>query len=327
MSIQIRQIVIWGHKLHSHTHSYIHNGFYLGFQYLGYRVYWFDDNDDVSGVDFSGSLFLTEHQVNKKIPCLANCLYLSHYVDPGDYPGVPIENIILLKVSKRDMYEADKDNHNPDFRYIELPYGQKYEYYSSIGGYHCFYTYWATDLLPPQIDTNIERVRSSVGTEGIRPVYFIGHMTGIWRKFAQLCMQNGIPFYNYGATFDPSSTRNISIEQNIELVQQSLIAPALQDLGQIQNCYIPCRIFKNISYGKMGLTNNGFVQDLFDGRLIYSEDLVSLIRLGIDFEMGGGHKTAGVVCGLMEYVRDHHTYLNRIHTLQNLIKEYTGFIL
>ena len=30
---------------------------------------------------------------------------------------------------------------------------------------------------------------------------------------------------------------------------------------------------------------------------------------------------------LMEYVRDHHTYLNRIKTIKCFIKDYTNFIL
>ena len=34
--MKITQIVIWGHKLHSHTHSYIHNGFYIAFQKMGF---------------------------------------------------------------------------------------------------------------------------------------------------------------------------------------------------------------------------------------------------------------------------------------------------
>jgi Lrp/AsnC family transcriptional regulator for asnA, asnC and gidA len=34
----IKKVVIWGHKLHSHTHSYIHNGFYIAFKHLGYDI-------------------------------------------------------------------------------------------------------------------------------------------------------------------------------------------------------------------------------------------------------------------------------------------------
>ena len=60
--------VVWGHKLFSHTHSYVHEGFARAFQFLGYDVHWLDDTDDVSGIDFSGALFITEGQVDRRIP-------------------------------------------------------------------------------------------------------------------------------------------------------------------------------------------------------------------------------------------------------------------
>ena len=31
MVMEFKQIVIWGHKLHSHTHSYIHYAFHKAF--------------------------------------------------------------------------------------------------------------------------------------------------------------------------------------------------------------------------------------------------------------------------------------------------------
>jgi hypothetical protein len=62
----IKKVVLWGHKLHTHTHSYIHFAFHKAFKHLGYDTYWFDNNDDVSGFDFFGSLFITEGQVDSK---------------------------------------------------------------------------------------------------------------------------------------------------------------------------------------------------------------------------------------------------------------------
>ena len=39
------RVIIWGHKLHTHTHSYIHYGFYKAFKHLNYDVYWLDEDD------------------------------------------------------------------------------------------------------------------------------------------------------------------------------------------------------------------------------------------------------------------------------------------
>ena len=54
------KFIAWGHKLHSHTHSYVTCAFINAFRHLGYDVYHFDNSDDVSGFDFSNSIFLTE---------------------------------------------------------------------------------------------------------------------------------------------------------------------------------------------------------------------------------------------------------------------------
>ena len=313
--MEIKQIVIWGHKLHSHTHSYIHNGFYLGFKSLGYSVSWYDDSDDVSAIQFSHSLFITEHQVNKKIPLRTDCLYLSHYVDEGDYKGVPKENIILLKVTLRDFRDDPKDT-------LYTQVGQKYEYHSLVNGYPCLYMYWATDLLPNEIDVNIQRI---VDIQKMRTneVHFVGSMSNIWYFFNEVCVQNGIPFHQYGATFDTQSENNVSIGKNVELIQSSLISPALQADCQLMESYIPCRIFKNISYGRMGMTNNPVVQELFGGQLIYDADLIQLTQKGIDFEMLPDKQET--IVNLMKYVRDNHTYINRIHTIQKYIHTYTSF--
>jgi hypothetical protein len=45
--IDSKRVVIWGHSLHSHTHSYIHYGFYQACKSLGYDVTWLSGEDKV----------------------------------------------------------------------------------------------------------------------------------------------------------------------------------------------------------------------------------------------------------------------------------------
>jgi len=321
--MKLTKVVLWGHKLHSHTHSYIHNGFYRAFKYLGYDTYWYDDDDDVHNIDFSQTLFITEHQVNKKIPCRQDCLYLSHYVDPSDFPNVPKENIIILKNSPRDFYESDKD-YGKKYTYTVLPYNTKYEYHSYFDGYNCIYLYWATDLLPFEIDKNISsisNIHNGIGNE----VHFVGHFTNIWNIFYNFCKKYNISFRQHGATFSIQHQNNKTIDENMELIQKSIIAPALQDEHQINMKYIPCRIFKNISYGKMGITNNPFVNELFDNKLLFNSNIETLLLEGINFENNPTKNT--IIESLMIYVIDNHTYLNRINSIRSYIKDYTEFYL
>lgn len=78
---RFKRVVIWGHPLGSHTHSYIHAGFYKAFKYLGYETHWLDHNSDVSGIDFSDTLFITEGQVDKGIPFVKDSYYLPDHED------------------------------------------------------------------------------------------------------------------------------------------------------------------------------------------------------------------------------------------------------
>ena len=77
----MKKVVIWGHKLGTHTHSYVHFGYWRAADYLGYEVEWYDDDDDVSNVDFSESIFITEHNVCKNMPVLDDCVYFNHFYE------------------------------------------------------------------------------------------------------------------------------------------------------------------------------------------------------------------------------------------------------
>jgi hypothetical protein len=217
----------------------------------------------------------------------------------------------------RDFLEGDM---NKGLTYIELPFGQKYEYHTIDDEYNCLYMYWATDLLPEEIDNNIRDININIPD---REINFIGSVTNKWQQFYNVCIQNGLRFNHFGATFNIHSTQNVSITDNMRLIKRSFIAPALQDDEQVRKQYIPCRIFKNISYGKMGMTNNKKVQELFNHKLIFEEDLEALFSKGIAFEKNP-NKLETIV-ELMKYVRDNHTYLNRVNTIIQYIHAYTSF--
>jgi hypothetical protein len=192
------------------------------------------------------------------------------------------------------------------------------------------YLYWATDLLPEEINENIEHLENDIlETKIKREVHFIGHMEEIWLYFRYLLGDRRIPFHKHGASFSVHSTANRTIRENMELIQSSLIAPALQSDHQVKHRYIPCRIFKNISYGRMGVSNNPAVEELFalDGqKILCTRDMNILIDDSIMFETIMDKQTKKKhIRTLMEYVRNHHTYYNRIKTIGRFLEEYSSF--
>ena len=102
------------------------------------------------------------------------------------------------------------------------------------------------------------------------------------------------------------------MEENIELMQTAQLAPSLQGAWQCKQGYIPCRIFKNISYGAIPITNAKTVYELFDKKIIYHSDsyqlgLESIKRLQT-WSLDDQYKW-------MDLVKEKHTYLNRIESL------------
>ena len=96
------------------------------------------------------------------------------------------------------------------------------------------------------------------------------------------------------------------------------MAPAIQGAWQCVNGYIPCRIFKNISYGQWGITNNRVVYDLFKGKVIYNSDTYQLFY---DAKHYIDNAPISELYELMDFVKNNHTYINRIETLLNFMEK------
>lgn len=75
-----------------------------------------------------------------------------------------------------------------------------------------------TDLLPHEIDENIKNLES-FNSKNISN--FIG------MKFKHILKKYNIEYEIYGGTFNKNSDRNKSIEENMKLIQESIIASAL----------------------------------------------------------------------------------------------------
>lgn len=301
-NLPFNKVVLWGHKMHSHTHSYIHYGFYKAFKHLGYDTLWLDRNDNISSIDFSNSLFITEGQVDQNIPLRTDCRYILHNCEHGKYKKLFDENLcIVIQVYTHDCLKR-KEPKFDDCMHVNLEL-------------KTIYMPWATDLLPYEIDEIKEQL--PMKTKG-NTIYWVG---SIWdgihgnreqiAPFEKACKESNVHFQH--STY-------IDQNRSIELMQESYMAPAIQGKWQCENGYIPCRIFKNISYGQMGITNSKTAYDLFKGKIVYNEDTHQLFY---DAQKRLKNMDINEIYELMDFVKTKHTYLNRIERLSeflNMIK-------
>jgi hypothetical protein len=178
---------------------------------------------------------------------------------------------------------------------------------------------WATDLLPVEI----ERLKpATVLGRNSRVINWVGSVWHVNDKelnsFKRACDENQIQFRAVGA----GQRGVVSIEENIRLVRESFMAPAISGSHHNVEGYAPCRIFKNISYGQMGITNNPFVNRLFQDKLIFETDPYKLFYVARDRMQSLDVKE---IHDLMDFVAKKHTYINRIQALNAVMVEIMGW--
>jgi len=307
-----KKAVVWGHKIGTHTHSYVHFGYWRALQELGYETEWFDDNDDVSGVDFSDTVFITETQVCQNMPIRSDCAYFDHWCDrPFELTSSRSEARITHPHYYNFIYFSDR--WQPEWN-VKWPHDMELDYLSQHHYFHgptkTLTTMWATDLLPSEID----QIEPKLFNETDQHIFFVGTPQGTnIKRFEQICNSHNKNFKNVGGWNAIYSNVEYDINVNIDLVRNSYISVDIRDDAHLkQGRYYPCRLFKNISYGKWTGSNHEGIEDVFGTHFTCHSDLEILYdRLVEDSR----NCTEAKLRDAMNFVRDHHTYVNRIQDM------------
>jgi hypothetical protein len=294
---------IWGHMHYTHTHSYIHYGFYNAAKHLGWNVEWLDNTVEngisLKNTDTNGWLFFTESQVDSHLPRNPHAFYIVHNCNANEYLSISLKNILSIQtfmtnVITRNVVPINNNN---------------FELWDSDS--NVFYMPWATDILPEEINKNIKNLKLKSNGDAI----FLGtYGSGIFGNcneidlFQKRCNEKNIPF-------ELVSSLNVDQTKSIEILKSAFITPSIVGTWQKEQGYIPCRIFKTISYGQLGVTNCKNAYEIINKLGVYNENESNLVDNALekinDFELR---------IKSMELVRDKHTYLNRISSLQRVFK-------
>lgn len=316
----MQKIILWGYPLYSHTHSFLHYGYEKAFKSLGYEVYW---TTNPNSTDFNNSIIITEGYATQNLPIVKSSTYIVHVL--GNKTG--FANKFLNKVKRLiDMRYLCKFWKDKNYDYVmdknKLTKISDSTYFEKGSPYDILYTVWATDLLPHEFnfeDRFIEREKKFfyVGTIG-------GGLGGIndcqkapdeydnvphIMPFIRACQENNIEI----VTSCPWKTPKTN-EENRELIRKSYLAPDFRHNAMLAWGYVPCRIFKNISYGQLGMTNSEAIYEFFNKMLIYNKDGYQL------FYDGQNQKNNfDLIKEQMYYVQQNHTYLNRVKDILAVI--------
>lgn len=325
------RVVIWGYPLHSHTHSYIHGGWFKAFKALGYDTYWFDDTHYPDGFDYNNTLFITEGYADKKIPLNNTSTYCVHIcINPDKYLG-HVKRLVDIRYLVDHIKDCNYNYVLDRSTCTEISRTMYYQKLHDNGGiakhnnkpqsmeYECIYTCWATDLLPDEIKDEFIEDNNKI-KENI--IYWCGSYNDRNNpellKFASEASKCGIKF-----VFNNPWSHPLSYEDVQRYTRKSFMSPDIRcsgdpnksRLGETGTChksigYIPCRILKAISYGLLGVTNSRHVYELLDKMVVYSDDEAQLFNDAI-----AKISDTELIKKQMKIVREKHTYINRARDL------------
>jgi hypothetical protein len=255
------KVVLWGLRTKWHTHRFIFQAYYENLKKVGIPVVWVDDKLSSQKVVQPGDIIFTASNMYGKMVPKKNSL--------ADY-CVPVRDDVFYCLHAENDYFIDLLSKK---QYIELKYYSNealvHEKVSEAVHYdsvkQTLYQPWGTNLLP-------EEFRKPVFSK-TKFVFWVG---SVWKgqknegniteigKLSNLLASKKLFFI---------PTRFIPNMFNILLIRLSRIAPAIAGLTQVEKNYLPCRMFKNISYGQLGFSNIEKFNEIFTGCNVYDSDM------------------------------------------------------
>jgi len=322
-----QKVIIWGFYpkdgVIQNTISYVWNSFANAFIKLGYDVYWFP-NEKVEGFDFTDCIFIAEGWDDSEIPLEKTSTYIVHCAwNPAKYIG-NVGRFIDMRYNLKKMdhpnyiFELDKDKATKVGKacYLEESTNQVIDFKNGkveyrIDDFDKVYICWATDLMPEEInEQDIYYPRSDT-------IWFLGSLSNdgkyanipLIKEFGAECEKNGVKF-----AVNNFYNRQLSVEEYIQLSKESLLGPDLRCELNVEWGYIPCRVFKNMSYGHLGLTNCPETVRELEGHVKFAETPAGVFHEGMKYKDDYKFIKDG-----LNYIKDHHTYINRAQSLLEVV--------
>ncbi len=253
--------------------------FYKAAQYLNIPVIWVEDIPESNDLIDANDLVLiapatTRPDSRNDHRYIPGATYVTFNVldslNPWAY-DIPPEDRLLLSVNCAQEFPGNYHTYICPLTSAEDALKREYWDVTTIFDREarCLFQPWGTDLEPNQFLT-------PVAPHG-DVCYWIG---SIWNDelnqgneaeiavMVESLKQHGIGFAN---------PRQVPQEDSALLVRESRLAPSIAGLRAVEHNCLPCRTFKNTSYGQLAITNVPYFKKVFDGCSLQSETIPELI--------------------------------------------------
>lgn len=302
----INTVIIYGNKLNKNNYSKIFEGFYLAFKHLNYNTHWISDEEIsiLDNLNLDKSLFIVSGIENKNIPIDNKYFYVLYKCNDQKFNQI-YENRKFILTEYSD--NIDKTIFRPKLEF-------KFIYYKSESEYELIMP-WATELLPYQIQNNINELNKNIKKLNKNAyIYKYASKTELksFNQFKSIAVENNNNFRLLYKYIEPK----IMYVRNIKEAFYPLV---ILD-NNVKNSIIDIDIFKILSYGNIPVTNCKFANEYFNNKLIYGSRNQTLYKRRNLYNFEDNKSN---IINLMTDIKKNHCFLHRAY---NII-QYVHFII
>lgn len=261
MTFPFTRLVVWGGRRDLHSHGHIHRHFFRAAQSLGIRTVWVEDEPAARDALTPGALVLAADVWSAHIaPAMPGVSYVLHNFD-GSHPLCRDLEPTPERLLRLQVWTVDA---------LGERWGPARSYFREG---RTLFQPWGTDLLAGEF---LEPVFNRDSGDAV----FVG---AIWSDLAgDVELGNAAAIEELRAALATHGLgfghlTHVSDEENVQAVRAARLAPAVAGAWQVSHDYFPCRVFKNVSYGQLAITNVPGPRGLFPGCGLESTTIEGMI--------------------------------------------------
>lgn len=291
------RFVLWGLTDGHDSFRHVHRHYYTTCGRLGKDVAWFPDVEGSREALHKGDLVFAVDVASDHIgKAVEGVDYVLHNFDSSHevWDGMRDEQALRLQVYT-----------NACERYgVEWAPGRRYDRAGRI-----LFQPWGTDLLaedfkPPVFNPDsieVPFVGSIWDSDGQGNIHAINELK-------KVVNDRRLTFRHYV---------HVSDKRNLHAVRAARIAPAFTGAWQIEQDYLPCRVFKNVSYGALALTQVPFFRRLFGDAWTCFGSVGQIVTDALDLDE---QTYLGLVAAQQDVVRQY-TYRESLESIERALEE------
>lgn len=289
LSKRFGRVVIWGLRSQWHSHRFIHQGFYDTLSRLRVPVVWTNYGAKAEAIQ-DKDLVITSNMYgrltskNTLAPFCKGAYYCFH-----GFQGMPYQvdrgRYLRLEVFTKAALRADQQ-------------WDETTYFDSSS--RTLYQAWGTNLF--EEDFGDPTVSSGP------LVFWVG---AIWNN--ELDQGNVREIEELRRVLKERSLRFVHLKYvpnsvNFRAVRLSRLAPAIAGRWQVENDYLPCRMFKNISYGQLGISNVKWFRKLYRNCSVPGDSIEALVDNALEMSQTDMLE----LTTLQQSITKSHTYVQKL---------------